>query len=125
MNKDAQGRWKVGMSNTKLKMRVNMSNWLTERQLVELQRGYQKRVETPVPTQVVSSGECFPPPQTRRQAQVESLIHEHADMYSTRQGMHLARYLRSRCGMAVAFLAMNQVYGDIYTNAERPLSRSG
>ena len=23
MNKDAQGRWKVGMSNTKLKMRVN------------------------------------------------------------------------------------------------------
>ena len=22
MNKDAQGRWKVGMSNTKLKMRV-------------------------------------------------------------------------------------------------------
>ena len=25
MNKDAQGRWKVGMSNIKLKIRVNMS----------------------------------------------------------------------------------------------------
>jgi hypothetical protein len=29
MNKDAQGRWKVGMSNIKLKMRVNKSSLVT------------------------------------------------------------------------------------------------
>ncbi len=56
-----------------------MSDWLTARQLLHVQRGYRKRVETPIPTQVVSSGECFPPPQSRRQAQAEVLMCEKTD----------------------------------------------
>ena len=64
-----------------------MSDWLTARQLQHLQRGYRKRIETPIPTQVVSSGECFPPPQSRRQAQAEALMHEKTDFYAGRQGM--------------------------------------
>ena len=91
-----------------------MSDWLTARQLQHLQRGYRKRVETPIPTQVVSSGECFPPPQSRRQAQAEALMREKTDFYAGRQGMPHQRYLRSPSGMAVAFMAMNQVYGDVY-----------
>ena len=91
-----------------------MSDWLTTRQLQHLQRGYRKRVETPIPTQVVSSGECFPPPQSRRQAQAEVLMREKTDFYAGRQGMPRQRYLHSPSGMAAAFMAMNQVYGDVY-----------
>ena len=81
-----------------------MSDWLTTRQLQHLQRGYRKRVETPIPTQVVSSGECFPPPQSRRQAQAEVLMREKTDFYAGRQGMPRQRYLRSPSGMAAASL---------------------
>ena len=91
-----------------------MSNWLTPRQLQHLQRGYRKRVETPVPTQIVSSGECFPPPQSRRQRRVEGLISAKADAYSRRQGISPHGFLRSASGMAMAFVAMNEVYGDVY-----------
>ena len=91
-----------------------MSMWLTNQQLQYLQRAYQKGVESPVPTQVISSGECFPPPQTQQQAQVESLIQEEAEMYAGRQGIPRQTYLRSSSGMAAAFLAMNQVHGEVY-----------
>ena len=38
MNKDAQGRWKVGMSNTKLKMRVKPQLGRTEALAEDLKR---------------------------------------------------------------------------------------
>ena len=91
-----------------------MSHWLTDRQLQRLQRGFRKPVETPIPTQVVSSGECFPPRQTARQSHVETLIYEQSQSLATRQGLPLHRYLRSRSGMAAAFLAMNQVHGNVF-----------
>ena len=91
-----------------------MSMWLSDEQLRHLQRGFEKKVECPVPTQVVSSGECLPPKQTRQQAQVESLIHEKAERFAHRQCIDPHPYLRSPSGMAVAFLAMNQVFGEVY-----------
>jgi predicted TIM-barrel fold metal-dependent hydrolase len=92
-----------------------LSNWLTNRQLQDLRRACQNEVESPIPTQVISSGESFPPPQTREQSQVEALIQEKAEVYSGRQGMSRRPYLRSRSGMAAAFLAMNEVHGDVYS----------
>ncbi len=91
-----------------------MSMWLNEQQLQVLERGYERQVECPVPTQVVSSGECMPPRQTLQQAQVESLVLKKAEFYAGRQGIAQSPYLRSRSGMAAAFLAMNEVFGDIY-----------
>ena len=91
-----------------------MSHWLTPQQLRQLRRGYQKSVETPIPTQVVSSGECYPPRQTKKQAHVESLIHQQAVPQARRLGLPIHRFLRSRSGMASAFLAMNSVHGDIF-----------
>ena len=91
-----------------------MSFWLNKRQLGQLQRGFQKKVECPLPTQVVSSGECMPPGQTRQQAQVELLIQEKATVYAARQHLDRGRYLRSHSGMALGFMALNQVFGDIY-----------
>ena len=89
--------------------------WLNNQQLKNLQRAYYKKTECPVPTQVISSGECFPPPQTRQQTQVESLIQEKANFYADQQGMSRRLYLRSQSGMAAAFLAMNQVFGNVYS----------
>ena len=91
-----------------------MSMWLNDRQLRHLKRAYQKSSESPIPTQVVSSGECFPPGQTPLQVKVESLIQEKAEYYAGRLSMDRERYLRSRSGMAAAFCAMNQVFGDVY-----------
>ena len=65
-----------------------MSQWLTPAQLRSLERGFRKRVEMPIPTQIVSSGECYPPPQSRGQA----LIGAGAE--------HYARWLgRGMCGI--------------------------
>ena len=91
-----------------------MSQWLRAGQLRDLQRAYLKRVECPVPTQVVSSGECLPPPQTRQQAQVEWVLQRDAEHHAGRQGLARSRYLRSRSGMAAAFLAMNRVFGEAF-----------
>ena len=91
-----------------------MSMWLRGAQLRGLERAFRKPVECPVPTQVVSSGECLPPAQTRRQARVEWLLQRDADLHAGRQGIARSRYLRSQSGMAAAFLAMNQVYGEVY-----------
>ena len=55
-----------------------------------------------------------PPPQTQQQAQVELLIQEEADLYASRQGIPRQTYLRSPSGMAAAFIAMNQVHGEVY-----------
>ena len=95
-----------------------MSMWLNDRQLRHLKRAYQKSSESPIPTQVVSSGECFPPGQTPLQVKVESLIQEKAEYYAGRLSMDRERYLRSRSGMAAAFCAMNQVFGPLFEVSE-------
>ena len=91
-----------------------MSLWLNNLQLQSLQRGFQRKMESPIPTQVVSSGECMPPKQTRQQARVEALMQEKAHTQAQRQGIAQHQYLRSRSGMAAGFAAMNQVFGEVY-----------
>lgn len=69
------------------------------------------RADTPIPTQFVSNGEFLPLPQSRRQRQVEFLIERMADDRARRLGISRRRFLRSKAGMAVAFTALNTVYG--------------
>ncbi len=69
----------------------------------------------PVPTQVVSNEEYFPLPQTRRQQMVEHRALELADRNSRRLGMSRRQFLRTSCGMAVSFAAMNSVFGEFFT----------
>ncbi|HUF91824.1 MAG TPA: amidohydrolase family protein [Candidatus Limnocylindria bacterium] len=68
----------------------------------------------PIPTQVVSSDEFMPPPQTRAQQQVEARIKALGDDLARRQGTTRRRFLQTASGMAAAFLAMNEVYGPLY-----------
>lgn len=69
---------------------------------------------TPVPTQIVSNEEFPPLPQTPDQRRVEQRIHELADSYARRLGMSRRAFLRTSGGMAVSFLAMNEVFGPAF-----------
>jgi Chondroitinase B len=63
---------------------------------------------SPVPIRIVSNGEFTPILQTEQQKQVEARIGELADAYGARHGLDRRRFLETSCGMAAAFLAMNQ-----------------
>jgi len=71
--------------------------------------------DTPLPTQIVSNEEFYPMPQTEDQRQVEARIAALAEEYSSRLGVSRREFLRSSGGMAVAFMAMNEVFGPVFT----------
>jgi hypothetical protein len=64
---------------------------------------------------MVSNGEYMPVLQTPEQKRVEEKINGMAEANSKRLGMTRREYLRTSCGMAVAFLAMNDVFGKFFT----------
>jgi len=73
---------------------------------------------TPVPTQIVSNEEFDPLPQTADQRRVEQRIFELADQYSSKLGMSRRAFLRTSGGMAVSFMAMNEVFGPAFLVSE-------
>jgi hypothetical protein len=68
----------------------------------------------PIPTQVVSNEEYYPLPPTREQKAVEHDVLEMATRNAKRLGIDRREYLRSACGMAAAFTAMNNVFGECF-----------
>ena len=68
----------------------------------------------PIPTQVVSNEEYYPLPQTRKQKAVEHHLVEMGADNARRVGLDRRRFLRTACGMATAFAAMNDVFGDFF-----------
>jgi predicted TIM-barrel fold metal-dependent hydrolase len=68
----------------------------------------------PIPTQIVSSDEYFPAPQSARQREVEARTKAMGDALARRQGVSRRQFFRTASGMAAAFLAMNEVYGRLY-----------
>src|SRR4029077_16684223 len=78
------------------------------------QRDREKGVDSPGPTQVVSNEEFIPRPQNEKQKQVEKLIGDMAEAKSKKLGMDRRAFLGSTMGLATAFLAQNQVYGNYW-----------
>ncbi len=79
---------------------------------------------SPVPTQIVSSDEYLPTPQTcRSKSEVQARLIEMSDRLAKRQGISRRRFFQTASGMAASFLAMNQVYGDICSPRARPRRR--
>ena len=76
------------------------------------ERDEKRGVDSPIPTQVVSNEEFIPRPQTEDQKRWEVLIGEMAEVKSKALGMDRRDFMRSSMGMATAFLAANQVYGN-------------
>ena len=92
--------------------------WLTDRERKQTEHAEEAAFASPVPTQIVSNGEYNPLPQTDKQKQVEARIKELADHYAHKLNMDRRTFLKATSGMAVAFLAMNQVFGPIWNVSE-------
>ncbi|MBV9116116.1 MAG: hypothetical protein JOY63_01990, partial [Acetobacteraceae bacterium] len=91
-----------------------MGRFLSDREVAALAPAEQAAFHSPVPTQMISNGEFNPLPQNARQRQVEARIKEMADANGRRLGLDRRGFLRTACGMATAFVAMNEVYGRVF-----------
>jgi hypothetical protein len=67
-----------------------------------------------VPTQIVSSDEYLPVPQTEKQREVELRLKEMGNRLAKRQGLSRRRFFQSAAGMTASFVAMNEVFGRIF-----------
>lgn len=86
--------------------------FLTEEELLQLSGAETASFPAPVPTQIVSSDEYMPSPQTRAQREVEFRLKDLADRLARKQGLSRRRFFQSAAGMAASYLVMNQVYGE-------------
>jgi uncharacterized protein len=89
-----------------------MGSWLSEREQRLVAGAETASAATPIPTQIVSNGEYLPPPQSETQKRVERRILELADDHGKRLGLSRRQFMQTGCGMAAAFLAMNEIYGS-------------
>jgi len=69
----------------------------------------------PIPTKITGTDEYPAYPQTREQKLVEERIGELSIVLGERLGLTRRQFLRSASGMAAAFLAMNSVFGSIFS----------
>ncbi len=92
--------------------------FLTDEQLRELQPAETSSFPSPVPTQIVSSDEYMPVPQTEKQREVEARLKELSDRLAQRQGLSRRRFFQTASGMAASFLVMNQVFGRLFEVSE-------
>ena len=91
-----------------------MGNWLSEREQRLVAGAEAASAATPIPTQIVSNGEYLPPPQSATQKRVEARINELADANARRLGLNRRQFFRTSCGMAAAFVALNEIYGNVF-----------
>lgn len=77
-------------------------------------RDRKQGVDAAMPTQVVSNEEFVPRPQNKKQKQVERLIKSMSEEKSKKLGMDRRAFAASTMGLATAFWANNQVYGNYW-----------
>src|SRR6266853_2020482 len=87
---------------------------LSKSELAQTEPAERAAFRSPVPTQIVSNGEFNPLPQTAQQRRFEERVKEIADAIAPRLGLDRRQFLRTGCGMAAAFLAMNDVFGRLF-----------
>jgi predicted TIM-barrel fold metal-dependent hydrolase len=68
----------------------------------------------PIPARIVSNEEFIPPAQTPKEKEYEARVQEISAQAAKRQGIDRRKFIRTGSGMAAAFLALNQVFGDCY-----------
>jgi predicted TIM-barrel fold metal-dependent hydrolase len=88
-----------------------MGIFLSKRELAATQPAETVGFGSPVPTRMVSNGEFNPLPQTERQRQFEARLKELAEAKARKLGTTRRNFLRTSCGMATAFVALNDVFG--------------
>src|SRR6201987_1322553 len=73
---------------------------------------------SPVPTQIVSSDEYPPVPQTAQQKEVEARLIAMSDRLAKSQGLSRRGFFQTAAGMAASFAAMNAVFGRYFDASE-------
>src|SRR6516162_8398131 len=92
--------------------------FLSEEQLKQLLPAETSSFPSPVPTQIVSSDEYMPFPQTAQQREVETRLKEMSGALAKKQGLSRRRFFQTAAGMAASFVAMNQVFGRLFDVSE-------
>jgi hypothetical protein len=72
----------------------------------------------PLPTQIVSSDEYFPEKQSRQQKEVERRLTQFGNDMATKLGVSRRKFFQTSAGLAAGYLAMNQVYGNLFDVSE-------
>jgi hypothetical protein len=88
--------------------------FLTEQEIKELNPSELLPHATPIPTQIVSSDEYTPPPQSEKQKQVEARLLAMADELGGKQGFSRRQFFQSAAGMAAGFVALNDTFGAVF-----------
>src|ERR1700735_1895287 len=92
--------------------------YLTDEMISGLLPAETSSFPSPVPTQIVSSDEFLPVPQTARQREVEARLTEFSDRTAARLGTSRRRFFQTAAGMAASFVALNQVFGHLFDASE-------
>jgi len=92
--------------------------FLSDEQIGQLLPAETSSFPSPVPTQIVSSEEYPPVPQTAQQREVEARLKEMSGALAKRQGLSRRRFFQTASGMAASFVAMNQVFGPLFAASE-------
>ena len=91
-----------------------MATFLSKRELAATEPAEHAAFRSPVPTRIVSNGEFNPLLQTPRQRQFEDRLKELAGATARKLGTSRRNFLRTSCGMATAFVALNDVFGRVF-----------
>ncbi len=95
-------------------------SWFSKEQLARVAPADEaESFRSPIPTQMVSNGEYMPCPQTDKQQRVEARIKELTHSVSRDLGISRRQFLAGTGGMAAAFLAMNEVFGEEFFKVRR------
>ena len=70
--------------------------------------------QTPIPTQVVSSDEYYPYPQTEKQRELQVRLLDLGDNLARKQGLSRRRFFQTAAGMAASYVAMNETFGHFF-----------
>jgi hypothetical protein len=79
---------------------------ISPEQLSELLPAEDTGFRSPIPTQIMSSDEYLPAPQTEEQREVEARLKEIGATLARRQGMSRRRFFQTAAGMAASYNAL-------------------
>jgi uncharacterized protein len=88
--------------------------FLTDDELNELIPAEMLPHTTPIPTQIISSDEYLPAPQSAQQKEVEARLIAMGDELGAKQGLDRREFFQTAAGMAAAFVAMNDTFGAVF-----------
>ena len=88
--------------------------FLSDAEMSRVTGAEEATLDTPIPMQIVASEEYLPTAQTAQQKQVQARLVEFSDGMAKKLGTSRRRFWQTASGMAAAFVAMNETYGNIF-----------